>query len=60
MQGTGLSVKAGEYLGKAEECFRAAETLKASDMRAAYMEMAKQWRELARQAMELDRERLFK
>ena len=53
-------MRAGEYLGKAEECFRAAETLKAPDMRAAYMEMAKQWRELARQAMELDCERLSK
>ena len=48
---------AAEYLSKAEECFRAAEAHKAPAMRAAYVEMAKQWRDLARQAMERDRER---
>ncbi len=49
--------KADDYRCKAAECVTAAEVATDRNVRATYLDLAKQWTELARQADMLDRQR---
>jgi hypothetical protein len=53
---TGMSLRAERYWVRAAECDQAAKKLSDSETRTLYLNLAHQWRELARQAEMLERE----
>jgi hypothetical protein len=52
-----MSLRAERYRTRAAECDQAAQELREPATKALYLDLARQWRNLARQATALDRER---
>jgi hypothetical protein len=52
-----MSVRAERYRKKAAECEQAAQRLSDPATRSIYLDLVKHWKDLARQAEMLDRER---
>ena len=52
-----MSLRAERYSEKAAHCEEAAQKVRDPETRTLYLDLARQWRELARQAKALDRER---
>jgi hypothetical protein len=52
-----MTGRAERYRGKAAHCEEAARRVSDPETRTLYLDLAHQWRELARQAEALDRER---
>jgi hypothetical protein len=53
--GSAVASKVEEYRAKAAECDQHAASIRDANVRAQYQELARQWRELARQADQTSR-----